>query len=158
MNIKKVFSAIAVCGTMLLGASGAQAHVLDGAIEWNGHYYKSYEVEMNWKNAKAFCEGMGGHLVTIESHEENMVAVRTLVNGHKYNYWIGAYRDQNQMYRWISGKIVTDFYWEPGEPWSGGEDIYIKRESGQWAAHWETNMNSIICEWDSAASAHDSTL
>lgn len=135
-----------------------EASVLDGAIEFNGHYYKSFEMKIEWKNAQAFCESMGGHLVTIESKEEQQIAVKTIVNGHQDKYWIGAYKDKNQMYRWYSGKMITEFYWEPGEPRGTDDNICIKKESGLWAVYPTYYNHSIICEWDSASSAHDSNL
>ena len=96
--------------------------------------------------------------ITIESKEEQQIAVRVIANGHQEKYWIGAYQDKNQMYRWYSGKVVTEFYWEPGEPKGTSDNIAIKHESGLWAVYPSYYNHSIICEWDSASSAHDSTL
>lgn len=58
---KKFFFATLLVALMSIGSVG-QAHVLDGAKEWNGHYYKAFEFQLNWEQAKKFCESMGFHL------------------------------------------------------------------------------------------------
>jgi hypothetical protein len=38
--------------------------------EWQGHRYQIIDTSMYWKDAKEYCESLGGHLVTITDEEE----------------------------------------------------------------------------------------
>ena len=63
---------------VVTGADNAQQQYLYGAgsdddiekIEYNGHYYARIPIKMNWEEAKAFCEIMGGHLAVITDEDE----------------------------------------------------------------------------------------
>lgn len=68
--IKTFFFITFLAAVMSIGSVG-QAHVLDGATEWNGHYYKIFRMPMNWGRANAFCKSVGGHLATAETQAEN---------------------------------------------------------------------------------------
>lgn len=57
---------------------------------YNGHTYQLYDKEMTWKDAKAYCERMGGHLATISSNDENIVVSELIKKGKKEAYFIGA--------------------------------------------------------------------
>ncbi len=37
---------------------------------WNGHTYKIHDLAAAWPEAEAYCESLGGHLVTITTDEE----------------------------------------------------------------------------------------
>ena len=51
------------------------------ALYYNGHYYKIYSSSWDWEKDKAFCESLGGHLVTITDPDEKL----------KVEYLIGLY-------------------------------------------------------------------
>ena len=42
------------------------------ALYYNGHYYKIYSSSWDWEKDKAFCESLGGHLVTITDPDEKL--------------------------------------------------------------------------------------
>lgn len=67
MTIIRKFFFATLLVSLMSSCSVSQAHVLDGAKEWNGHYYKAFEFQLNWEQAKNFCESMGGHLATAEN-------------------------------------------------------------------------------------------
>lgn len=78
---------------------------------FNGHsYYRSTGV-MTWVNAKAACDAMGGHLVTISNAAENNFVYNTWPSG-----WIGYYQDKtggfysepNGGWRWTEKYVTTN--------------------------------------------------
>lgn len=77
---------------------------------FNGHQYLRIDQGMTWLEAKAYCERLGGHLVTITSKEEQAAVEPLIEKGTQNQYWLGAQRvDHNDVNSW---KWVTD------EPWS----------------------------------------
>jgi hypothetical protein len=55
---------------------------------YNGHSYYRSTSSMTWTAAKAACENMGGHLVTMSNAAENSFVFNTWPSG-----WIGYYQD-----------------------------------------------------------------
>ena len=68
---------------------------------YNGHSYYRSTSSATWTDAKAACENMGGHLVTISNSSENSFVYNTWPSG-----WIGYYQDKNGA-----------FYSEPNAGW-----------------------------------------
>jgi hypothetical protein len=78
---------------------------------YNGHsYYRSTTVN-TWTGAKATCESMGGHLVTMSAAAENTFVFNTWSSG-----WIGYYQDKTSGYffteplggfRWTELPVTT---------------------------------------------------
>lgn len=161
--IKTFFLVTFFIAVVSIGSVG-QAHVLDGATEWNGHYYKVFAMQMSWHEAKRFCENVGGHLATAETSAENE-AIKRIVNRQTnnrkgINYWLGAYSESNGMWRWVTGKILSDYYdwWEGEYP---GSDQFMKIYFSSEGAKWYTTKSerlSFICEWESASHAHEATI
>lgn len=59
----------------------------------NGHRYQLFDTSMNWHEAEAYCESLGGHLVTINSDEEQQFINNNILSiGTKNTYYIGMYR------------------------------------------------------------------
>ena len=165
MGFKKVLCSAVLSVTIIVSNMTVQAHVLDGAKEYNGHYYKVMEVSMDWKNASEFCKSMGGHLATGETREENeMLKQLFLGNGGGLYCWIGGIRDDKRVWRWVTGKVIADYFdWTDGGPRSdaaaGGAALCLRRDAeGKWDNFWSSDNNSFICEWESGEDAHDSTL
>jgi len=72
---------------------------------FNGHTYAVYDVGMTWKEAKAYAENLGGHLVTITSQAENDFVTNLIRNCTKNLYWIGAESEQRWGYwKWVTGE------------------------------------------------------
>lgn len=82
---------------------------------FNGHTYEMYDLSMNWTDAKAFCENLGGYLVTITSEKEQKFIETLVEKGAKKEYWIGAY-DENGNYRWVTGEAFSYTNWAESEP------------------------------------------
>ena len=153
-----LFAILSVC-------SLTQAHVLDGAKEWNGHYYKNFEFKLKWENAKKFCESVGGHLATVENDYEIEILSNISKNGSD-EYWIGGYKDNNGIWKWITGSVITGNHWREGAPYkiignyTRNNEMYISKYSDKKWQNMDGTAESyaFICEWESRESAHESTM
>ncbi|MBQ7594089.1 MAG: C-type lectin domain-containing protein [Synergistaceae bacterium] len=117
---------------------------------YNGHTFKVFTTSSKtWAQAKAACEEIGGHLVTITSAEKQAF-IETLIDSN-VSYWIGAYgNNTNLEYQWVTGEEWDYDNWDEGQPDIVSMYVYI------WANHnfkWDdvgnnASMSSFICEWD----------
>lgn len=142
------------------GGEVTKSKILDGAIELNGHYYKNFEIKLNWDSAKKFCESVGGHLVISESDDEIDILQKLSKKGSQ-TYWIGGYRDDDGLWRWLNGVIVMGNHWHPGEPPGGSSSNRMSVRdwtNGKWITDSANEVWAFICEWESGGDAHDSTL
>jgi len=81
---------------------------------------------MTWTNARAACDNMGGHLVTITSAAENTFVFNTWPSG-----WIGFTDEVTEgQWRWVTGETVTYTNWNGGEPNNAGNEDYAQFVSG----------------------------
>ena len=75
--MKRLFCTVRVlllCMTSvpLTNVEAAEENMIpDDAVEFNGHYYKVYQIGKYFEEAKEYCKSLGGHLVTITSEDEN---------------------------------------------------------------------------------------
>lgn len=160
--IKTFFLVTFLVAVMSIGSVG-QAHVLDGATEWNGHYYKIFRMPMDWVRANAFCKSVGGYLATAETQAENEMMKQVFRNANIQNCWLGARKDNQNIWRWISGKMISDYFdWatssEPKKE-SRFSTFYMTRDyAGKWYTMVPSHECEFMCEWDSANDAHESNM
>lgn len=78
----------------------------------NGHWYLLITEPRTFHVAQEYCRGMGAHLVTIESEEENRFVYQLSPRA-----WLGA-SDVNAEGRWlwVTGEPLTYASWDEGEP------------------------------------------
>lgn len=160
--MRKFLFAITMVAFMSL-FSVTQAHVLDGAKEWNGHYYKVIGQKMNWDEAKKFCESVGGHLATAETSAENEMLKELVMKygNNRYNFYLIGGIYQNNVWRWITGKPIIDYFdWVNGaEGTSAYKYLCLNgAKEGKWVATHDNVHCEFICEWENKESAHDSTM
>ena len=125
-------------------------------FDYNGHRYEVYSNRVGWSTAKQICEQLGGHLVTINSSNENSM-IQNNTNGLKNErYWIG-YSDLSVegKWGWITGETNNYSNWADGEPNNTQriEDCAeIVTKSGKWndiKGFSCINLNiGFICEYD----------
>ena len=92
---------------------------MDSIFEWNGHLYRLTSAELNWDEAEAEAVRLGGHLVTINSAEEQQFLEDTFMSGanDRTRYWIGLNDVANEgNFVWVNGELVTFTNWDLGEP------------------------------------------
>ncbi len=128
-------------------------------------YMMYHDVVDTWEEAKAFCEEMGGHLVTISSKEENDAVFSYLKSTGMRNAYIGL-SDTETLgeYKWVTGESVDFINWNNGDPNHLNEkeryaQFFIHHDS-RWVdndfctTHKESvgDSKTFICEWDDVAS------
>ena len=116
------------------------------AQSFGGHSYKMFTQPLNWHEAKAACEAMGGSLVCI-ADEAEAAFVADLGRGQAP--WIGLTAEGTGRWRWVDGAAMTHDGWKPGGPDNGsGQEFYAflraQGDRGDGAARWE---RPYVCEW-----------
>ena len=127
---------------------------------YSNHRYEVFDEALSWENAKQKCDSLGGHLVTINSEEEQRY-IESLLEGHPdSDYMIGLHRDLDEFNTWVTGEPVTYTNWGTPQPdnlggqsvgvmvngvRNGGQSYYIDR------FQWDDNRSGsypYICEWE----------
>ena len=96
---------------------------------YNGHSYYRSTGSAFWSAAKAACDNMGGHLVTVTTQAENNFIFGLWPSG-----WIGLTDEVNEgVWRWVTGEAYSYTSWNPGEPNNAGNEDYVQFVgSGKW--------------------------
>lgn len=144
-----------------------------GAKKYNSHYYYLYKIcddegvifdpNFTWTKAKNECEKLGGHLVTINSAEEQSMLEEWLPEDGLNMFCIGATAKQGN-WKWITNE---DMIYENilDEDWlgvttnisyvddGGCRMVYAPQYGWNWT--WggindsQEDINGYICEWES---------
>ena len=139
----------------------------DSINETTGHRYQLIDTSMSWTEAEEYCESLGGHLVTVNSSDEQQFIVDNLLTiGTKNAYFIGMYRDDiDSDWKWVTNESTEFFNWDKGEP-SYTDDNYVymygsNYNSGSWkntqnyvedSTEFSTANIGYICEWEAEES------
>lgn len=127
---------------------------------YNGHKYEYYKCKSTFAQAFKHCERLGGHLVTINSKEENDYLVE-LTTGFENRAWIGGTSYGVSEWNWIKPEEFSYENWAPNQPSDSSEiciDMYL---SGDNAGTWNDelinngNVEGFICEYDDNIKADD---
>lgn len=118
--------------------------------------YDLYLKNTTWKEAKAFCESKGGHLVTITSAEENDAMgplrrktreLNTLSTSQATGIWIGATDEVTEgTWKWVTGEPFSYTNWASGEPNNENNEDYAElfTEAGTWNDKFNDPTNKIM--------------
>ena len=108
---------------------------------------------MTWQDAQAYCEDIGGHLVTITSQAEQDFVYTSLVE--KYGVAMIGLNDaaSEGTWEWVTGEPFSYANWDGGEPNNQGDEDYVFiNANGSWNdGHANREYNSFICEWEPEA-------
>ena len=89
---------------------------------FNGHTYELSEQKKNWNMAKRDAKKRDGHLVVINSPEEQKLLRRILDEAKKREkfcepVWIGFSDEKKEgTWTWVNGDNVTFTYWQGNQP------------------------------------------
>jgi len=93
----------------------------------DSHYYCSY-ARVNWRKAQKEAAEIGGHLVVINSEEENEFIARRLIEREAY---IGLHDQTTEgTYTWVNGDPLNYTKWKPSQP-NGGESENVAEMDAQ---------------------------
>ena len=135
----------------------------------NNNKYQVIEQSMVWSEAKAYCEKLGGHLVTVTSQEEQDFVQDLISTGSKAYYWIGGYQPEGSKepdgnWTWVTGEKFDDTYtnWHEIEPDNARNDNRAlmvrdidwmnKPNPGKWSdcideGYLDILTFGFVCEW-----------
>lgn len=87
-------------------------------MQFNGHHYILVNSDSaTWWDANDLCESQGGHLVTINSAREQDFVEKMIAHyGNKNNYWTGGYKDDDDIWCWVTDENFVFTCWAPEEP------------------------------------------
>jgi hypothetical protein len=146
------------------GSNRSNTLTTHGGVFYKGNEYRLFMEKSTWGDAKAACESMGGHLVTIADLEENEFVAKLADNVD--HFWIGL-TDENieGQFQWITGEPVPYTNWlypNPNDvaPYQdhvlmyggtyGSYDygVYYPDAQGGWNDIIDTFLTYYICEWE----------
>ena len=122
---------------------------------YNGHsYYRSTGIAY-WSVAKANCDAMGGHLVTVTSSGENSFLYNLWPSG-----WIGLTDEVTEgTWKWVTGESYSYSNWNSGEPNNSGNEDYVQFVSGgRWNDLSNSNSLAYVIEFDYIVTTSSWTL
>lgn len=146
----------------------------DNAVKYNKNYYAVFDLSKSWTEANAYCESLGGHLVTItDVYEQDLVFSLIQSKGVKNQYYIGATSDYGKgniktSWDWVTGEAFTYSNWDVGEPNYATENYCVMYRvknpsntssvTGRWnntnnsnagSEFWSQINTGFVCEWES---------
>ncbi|MBQ9404114.1 MAG: hypothetical protein IJU15_03945 [Synergistaceae bacterium] len=118
---------------------------------FSGHHYTVLHDYTEWRLAIQKCKELGGHIVTINSEEENNFICSLIELRHPASdCWIGAIKTKDKEYwEWQNGEPFVFSKLKPGH--LGKEHDYFmyirNKEWYSWSAD-SYGKGYYICEWD----------
>ena len=132
---------------------------------YNGHTYAQFDytmqqLEKDYHAWEQYCEGLGGHLATITSADEN-AAIYNMIQQEGLTLAFFGYSDEESEgdWQWITGEQSAYTNWVKGQPNNGSHDknghpqnyaqFSKQTKDGQWNdADIGDSTYHFICEWD----------
>lgn len=140
--------------TEMIGRSKRAGFVVEplpqDAVKLGGNDYALIMDAAPWHVAKRQCERMGGHLVTIETAEEEAFVAQKF---GKSPFWIGASdAEEEGTFVWLSGRLYQSFDVETKlDNWRDSEHAIqwnTRRRPACWDDGNETAPLPYVCEWE----------
>lgn len=134
----------------------------DKTLNKTGHKYELFNTKMSWKDAYQFCEKKGGHLVTINSNDEDAFIYEFQKTYSSYDrMWLGATDEYSEgMWKWVTGDSIDYKNWADGEPNDDNDEDFmmIYKNNGKWndaynSTRYGLYSYSFICEYDNITDA-----
>jgi len=158
-----IFVSVLAATLFLGGCASVPKPDVAHAVKWKGHWYAFFPNPISWNEAKKHCESIGGHLVIIESKEENEF-VWELATSKKASEMIhiGCFRaDNDGRWEWVDGRPVSNTYYNwakkarLGFEYSDGVHAVgkIVIDHGAAPKDWvvrgtAVHRHAYVCEWE----------
>merc|ERR1711973_21652 len=149
----KMILAIIFIGTLLSISKASNASFDDADAGWirsGDYFYLISQENMNWFEARQFCQDHHGYLAEIKTEEEQMNVNQILPSGRLY--WIGLEdfsREGN--FIWDNSKEDVEFSnWDEGQPdaYYDDEDCVNMSSNGTW-----NDVGCFFDDWNGALHA-----
>jgi hypothetical protein len=136
---------------------------VQNAVRWNGHWYAIIKEYKNCEEAREHCKKLGGHLLIIETEEENKFINDWSVKNSLERSHLGARKRQTTgsqiEWIWDNEKSLSETYsnfgplYQPSNPKLTSILIFFRadksgQKSGQWLGNQPRHENYYICEWE----------
>lgn len=129
--------------------SGCLTTARRDAVNYKGHWYKFFDEQVTFEEAKQRCKTIGGHLVYVNDAAENSF-VFDLTLGR--SAWIGAWLKQTpREWCWLDGTKMEYQIWNEGQPqddWNQPCATIAFRRTEKWEDHFAGYKTGFVCEWD----------
>ena len=104
--------------------------------------YELYSSSYTWEEAKLYAASRGGHLVCIDTNEENLLIQELLQQVNAGRAWIGGFYNGSG-YSWVTDENFSYTHWASGEPSKSGLNNYCIhiRDNGYW---YDTRTNEVL--------------
>ena len=145
ISVSVAVSTALVASIALVDSASATPTILATA-EYGGHTYHLLSSD-TWTNSEAYAQSLGGHLVTIDSNEENAFVYDTFTASGtlQRELWIGLNDVASEgTFVWSSGAPVAYTRWAGTEPnnWGGNENwVHILCPRSSVAAGWNDYLD-----------------
>lgn len=124
------------------------------ASDFNGHKYCLYELPLSWIEAEEYCKNLGGHLVSINSQEEQEFVENLTSQSNLDNIWIGGYYSESDVtWKWSDSSGFSYTNWDTGQPDNHtGDEFYLRYVNRDIAyEYWNANKGG----WNDTADNAD---
>ncbi|KAJ3592228.1 hypothetical protein NHX12_007356, partial [Muraenolepis orangiensis] len=136
-----LFSLTHKCDKLLMESVKRKTTCPEGWNKFENACYRHSDVANSWEHGRKDCIERGGHLVIIDSSQEQKFLSRI-----NLLFWIGlSDLQQEGTWKWVDEAPLTLSYWEKPQPDNGNdmtaygeEDCVQVSHSGQW--------NDISCD------------
>ena len=149
-KLRMIIALVLVLVFLCAGTSYAQIYFPLGMCRYNGHVYAVYN-PMTWTEADAYCRKIGGHMLTINSAEENAFITDNILNDIGHAAMLG-YSDaaEEGKWMWVNGTSGSYTNWAENEPNNEFEEDYaLISLDGKWNdGHLDQEEWVFICEYD----------
>jgi hypothetical protein len=111
----------------------------------NHHAYRLRTAARNWDGASSECDKSGGHLVAIETEDEQTLLARRF----SVEFWLGARRGSGD-FTWVTGSPLTFTAFGTGEPNGavGTADCLAFSRTDTWLDADCTLQKRYVCEYE----------
>jgi parallel beta-helix repeat protein len=116
---------------------------------FDNHHYLFSMLPMNWRDAKRYCESVGGHLVTITSSAEDYWIRETFPPS--WNFWLGGTDEAIEgQWQWITDEEWQYSQWDHTQPDNAQESEHALHiwEGGRWNDEKMDKVKPFLIEWD----------